>query len=126
VLAAGTDRFIHDRRIAPVASCPAAASRAPSGNPAVLIVTLDPWRDTPGRLGTIASGWGLTAGAHLLGGSVEEVEQALNRWKIPRVRSTATGDVIHPSVAYVVRPNGRLAFLVDGSRQAVEEALRRL
>jgi len=88
-----------------------------------LVVTLDPWRDTPSRLPSIAARWDLGPDEHFLSGSVEAVEASLNAWKVPRVRNQATGELIHPSVTYVVGPRGDLAYLTDGSGPGVARAL---
>jgi protein SCO1/2 len=100
---------------------------AAAGDEAVpVFVTLDPWRDTPSRLPAMAAAWQLPPQAIVLGGSVEDVEFVLNRWRIPRVRNEVTGDVIHPSVAYVLDAEGRLRYQTNASREAVREALNRL
>jgi protein SCO1/2 len=110
--------------------CPAlirnalSASRRRTGaRPAVLIVTLDPWRDTPARLASLAARWGLATREHVLSGSVEEVERTLNAWRVPRVRNRATGALVHPAVTYVVSSAGRMAWLTDGTSAALERAL---
>jgi cytochrome oxidase Cu insertion factor (SCO1/SenC/PrrC family) len=95
--------------------------------PAVLIVTLDPWRDTPSRLPSLAESWQLPAGdAFVLSGAVEQVESVLNAWNIPRTRNESTGDVTHPSLVYVVDNNGRIAFASTGGSENLAALLRRL
>lgn len=91
-----------------------------------VVVTLDPWRDTPSRLPSIAAAWQLPEGVHLLSGTVEEVEFVLDRWKIPRIRNQSNGDVIHPSVTYIVAPNGRLAYMSDGSVERMVQGMERV
>ncbi len=92
--------------------------------PPLLIVTLDPWRDPPARLPAIAETWGLDDGSRVLSGTVEAVELALSAWQVPRSRNTATGELIHPAIAYVVNPAGRITHLVDGSLEATLLALK--
>lgn len=92
--------------------------------PPLLVVTLDPWRDPPARLPAIAEAWRLDEGARVLSGTVEEVELVLSAWQVPRSRNTVTGDLIHPAVAYVVSPAGRITHLTDGSLEATLLALR--
>jgi len=94
--------------------------------PAVVVVTLDPWRDTPGRLPTMAEQWGLHGDAHVLSGDPETVERVLNAWRVPRVRNEKTGDIIHPAIVYVVGRDGRIAFAVSGSAEAMAAAVREL
>lgn len=88
---------------------------------AVVVVTLDPWRDTPARLQSVADRWGLDGPAdHLLGGTVEEVERALDAWNVARSRDLRTGDVTHPSLTYVLDERGRIAFVSLGGREVLE------
>lgn len=94
--------------------------------PAVLVVTLDPWRDTPSRLPSIARQWGMTGNAHILSGAPEQVERTLNAWRIPRVRNERTGDLSHPSLVYVVGPDGRIAYAIPGSEALIRAAVEAL
>jgi cytochrome oxidase Cu insertion factor (SCO1/SenC/PrrC family) len=103
-----------------------ARARRGARAPAVLIVTLDPWRDTPSRLPSIAERWGATGDAHVLGGSPVDVERVLNAWRIPRARNERTGDVSHPSVVYVVGADGRIAYVVTGSEPLIRAAVEAL
>jgi cytochrome oxidase Cu insertion factor (SCO1/SenC/PrrC family) len=91
--------------------------------PAIVVVTLDPWRDTPSRLASIARQWGLTGDAHILSGTPAQVEHVLNRWRVPRVRNVKTGDVSHPSLVYVIAPNGRIAYVVPGTTEQIIAAV---
>jgi protein SCO1/2 len=93
---------------------------------ALVIVTLDPWRDTPARLPYLADGWELTQGMHLVGGDVAAVERTLSAWRMPRVRNEATGDLSHPAIVYVVSPAGRLAYALGPDSDAIVEAIRAL
>lgn len=92
--------------------------------PPLLIVTLDPWRDPPARLPAIAEEWQLDAGTRLLSGPVDDVELVLSAWQVPRTRNPATGELIHPAMAYLVSPAGRITHLVDGSLEATTLALQ--
>jgi cytochrome oxidase Cu insertion factor (SCO1/SenC/PrrC family) len=94
--------------------------------PAVLIVTLDPWRDTPSRLPSIASRWGMTGDAFVLSGDAEQVERTLNAWRIPRVRNERTGDLSHPSLVYIVGHDGHIAYVVNGSVPLIRAAVEAL
>ena len=94
--------------------------------PVVLVITLDPWRDTPGRLPSIAASWNLTADAHLLSGSPDDVERALNAWRVPRTRNQKTGDIIHPRIVYVVGADGRISYVVNGGADTIAAAVQAL
>jgi cytochrome oxidase Cu insertion factor (SCO1/SenC/PrrC family) len=91
--------------------------------PVVLVVTLDPWRDTPGRLAHIARSWELGPDAHILGGSVAEVEAALDRWQVPRSRDASNGDIIHPPLVYLIDATGRVAWSVTGPADTLRDLL---
>ena len=99
---------------------------ASAGRAVPVLVTLDPWRDTPSRLPSIAQAWKLPGDALLLSGEVETVEFVLNRWKVPRVRNGSTGDLIHPTVAYVLDGEGRMRYQTDATEGAVRLALDRI
>jgi protein SCO1/2 len=94
--------------------------------PGVLIVTLDPWRDTPARLASIAKLWGLDGDAHVLSGPPEEVERALNAWRVPRVRNQKTGEISHPAIVYVIGATGRITYAITGNADAIAAAVRAL
>lgn len=123
-----TFAFAHCETICPmtVADVLAARRRIDGVPPPVLVVTLDPWRDTPGRLGSIAASWRLDPDAHVLSGLPDAVERTLNDWRMPRARNQKTGDVSHPSVVYIVDANGRIAYVVTGGVEAIAAAVRAL
>jgi protein SCO1/2 len=104
----------------------AAAGRLSGGGAVLLVVTLDPWRDTPERLGSVARQWELGEGMYLLGGDVAAVERALSAWRVPRVRNMATGDLSHPALVYVVSPAGRIAYALGPDTEAIVAAVEAL
>lgn len=118
-----TFAFAHCETVCPflVRNALEAADRADPA-PAIVVITLDPWRDPPSRLPAIARRWELGDGAHVLSGTVDDVEETLTRWKIPRVRNPTNGDVVHPAVTYVVH-QGRLRYQTDGRRESLTAAL---
>jgi cytochrome oxidase Cu insertion factor (SCO1/SenC/PrrC family) len=109
-----------------VHSALAARDAAEGTRPAVVVVTLDPWRDTPTRLPHIAKMWKLGEDDHVVSGDVEEVEAAIDRWGYARSRDLTTGEIAHPSLVYVVGEDGRLVYVVAGYTEIIGEALRRL
>jgi protein SCO1/2 len=95
--------------------------------PVVLVVTIDPWRDTPSRLAHAALQWQFPAtDAWLLGGSVHDVEAVLEAWDVPITRNLQTGAVTHPPLVYVIDARGRIAFAALGGADALANLLRRL
>lgn len=123
-----TFAFAHCETVCPlvVSDVTTAAARLIDRSPVVLVVTLDPWRDTPARLPAIVSDWRLTGDARALSGEPRVVEQALNAWRIPRTRNERTGDITHPSLVYVINPAGRITFVVSGGADTIAAAVRAL
>ena len=120
-----TFAFGHCEDICPVIVQHARQARRDAGALAVplLVVTLDPWRDTPDRLSAIAAAWELGAEDRVLSGSVADVNGALDAWRVARQRDETTGDLVHGSTIVVVDPEGREAWRIDGAPQRVREAL---
>jgi protein SCO1/2 len=93
---------------------------------AAVVVTLDPWRDTPARLGAIAGRLGLEGDERLLGGEVSDVEGVLDRWRVARQRDLQTGDIVHPPLVYVIDPDGRVAFAAAGGEDLLVDLARQV
>jgi cytochrome oxidase Cu insertion factor (SCO1/SenC/PrrC family) len=123
-----TFAFAHCSTICPliVSDVLSARDKLTLQKPVVLIVTLDPWRDTPSRLKTIADQWGVTGDAHVLSGSVEEVELTLTRWRVPRIRNEQTGDLSHPTLVYVIGQDGKIAYVLNGTQSIIRAAVEAL
>lgn len=123
-----TFAYAHCDTICPivVADVLAARRQLTDRSPAVVVITLDPWRDTPGRLDTIANGWNMGPESHLLSGPPEAVERALNAWRVPRVRNQQTGNLSHPAIVYVIGAEGRIEYVVQGNAAAIVAAVRAL
>lgn len=92
----------------------------------LVVVTLDPWRDTPDRLPDLAERWHLGEGDHLLGGEIEAVEAVLDAWNVARDRNPMTGDVAHPPLLYMLDDTGAIAFVTLSGRQTLVELAGRL
>lgn len=122
-----TFAFGHCEDICPIIVDIAKRARRDAGADEVplLVVTLDPWRDTPERLATIAAAWELGPDDRALSGSVAAVNAALDAWGIARARDETTGDVVHGNTIVVVDPDGRAAWRIEGAPQRVREALSR-
>ena len=63
-----TFAFAHCATVCPAAVADVLAARRvlDDAHPVVLIITLDPWRDTPDRLQSIAESWNLTTDAYVV------------------------------------------------------------
>jgi protein SCO1/2 len=123
-----TFAYAHCETVCPIiiADVLAAGRNLSDRSPAILVVTLDPWRDTPARLGAIASAWGMGGDARVLSGPPDVVERTLNAWRVPRVRNEKNGNLSHPSVVYVIGPDGRINYAVTGNPDAIAAAVRAL
>ena len=118
--------------------CPAIVSQAlaaqrrsrergePERVPRLVIVTLDPWRDTPARLASLAADWRLGADAAVLSGDVAAVNAALDRWNVPRARDAANGQLDHPALVYLLDADGRIAYAANGDARTLGALLERL
>jgi len=94
---------------------------------AIVVVSLDPWRDTPGRLPALLEQYQLDPDRDfVLSGPVEAVEAALDAWRIPRERDSTSGDIIHPSLVYLVEPDGTIAYGSTGGVTQMISLARRL
>ena len=93
---------------------------------AIVVITLDPWRDTPERLAGLAEHWELAPGDRVLSGAVAEVGATLDRLGVGRSRDARTGDLVHGGTVLVLDREGRLAWRVDGGASRVREVLARM
>jgi cytochrome oxidase Cu insertion factor (SCO1/SenC/PrrC family) len=92
----------------------------------LVVVSLDPWRDTRDRLPHIAQSWKLDSADRVLSGDIGVVNATLDAWGIARSRDTTTGEVLHGSTIVLVDPDGRLAWRIEGTPVAVREALEQV
>jgi cytochrome oxidase Cu insertion factor (SCO1/SenC/PrrC family) len=123
-----TFAFAHCTAVCPLVVQDALRARelAADLDPALAIVTLDPWRDPPARLPAIAQSWRVDGDAVVLSGTVAAVEAALDDWQVARARDSLTGDVAHPPLVYLVDREGRIAYAATGNAVTIAELLRRL
>ncbi|HEU5040233.1 MAG TPA: SCO family protein [Gemmatimonadales bacterium] len=123
-----TFAFGHCTTVCPltVRAARTAARRLAGQGAVLLVITLDPWRDTEPRLPFLAEAWELGEGMHVLSGDVAVVERTLSAWRVPRARNPASGDVTHPSMVYVVSPGGRLAYALGADAEAIVTAVEAL
>ena len=124
-----TFAFAHCRTVCPaiVASTRSAIERLPRENVELLIITLDPWRDTPGSLPSLAKRWKLPSNAHVLSGEIDEVEETIRRFNIPTVRDKKTGDINHPAIVYIISPDNLIRYSFNNpSPKWLMDAIERL
>lgn len=102
------------------------STEAGGDRPAIVIVTVDPWRDPPSRLAHVAQMWSLGTDAHVLSGPIDAVLAELDAWEISIQRDERTGEVTHPALVYLVGPDGRLAFVATGGGDYLAQLIARL
>ena len=111
--------------------CPfvvATLKRAAPGGAPMLLVTLDPWRDTPSSLAGIARQWELPAGFHVLSSrDVGDVRRVAEAYGVSAARDDKTGDIVHPGLVFLIDGAGRLAYTFNNPpADWVREGLQRL
>jgi cytochrome oxidase Cu insertion factor (SCO1/SenC/PrrC family) len=102
---------------------------ASSGMPSeVLLVTLDPWRDTPSSLASIAARWALPDHAHVLSSrTASDVLKVAEEYGVPFERDDRSGDITHPGLVFVIDRMGHLTYTFNNPSVAwVREAIGRL
>ena len=122
-----TFAFGHCAEICPLIVSDLRTARRVAGRSDVplVVITLDPWRDTPERLPALARHWGLERSDRVLSGSVTEVEASLDALGITRRRNETTGDVYHATTVLILDARGRIGWRVDGGSGGVADVLAR-
>lgn len=101
-----------------------------SNNVRGIFITLDPWRDKPSRLLTLAEQWKIPKGSLLLSGDVSSVTKVHSDFKIPAQREEKTGEITHPGLVFVIDKKGEIAYtfnsppvqwLVDAYNKVAQE-----
>jgi len=93
----------------------------------VMVVTLDPRRDTCGSLGGLAHLWSLPAGSRILGGEVEQVEAALAAFSMTIERNLQTGEILHPALVLVLDTRGHIRYRLNSPSQVwLQDAVARV
>lgn len=116
-----TFAFAHCPSICPliVQNVQQATQQLPEITPQIVIITLDPWRDTPDQLDQQAEKWQLTNKDYFLSGSVEEVQQTLAAFNMPTEKDERTGEISHPGLVHVINPEGLIVFTFNNPTQAM-------
>lgn len=94
-----------------VASSPGSSGRSEGTGFTVAVLTLDPARDTPARLATLANAYGIRgADRKFLSGVPADVESALDAFGFARRRIPETGVIDHAPLYVLVDRSGRIAY----------------
>ena len=125
-----TFAYAHCATVCPVVvrTVKTAAEQLEKLDPAVVIVSLDPWRDTPSSLPDLIYNWQLEElpEVRVLSGEVERVLTVLEAWNMPIDRDTNTGEITHPALVYVLDRDGDIGYTLNGptARWVVQAAQR--
>ena len=120
-----TFAFGHCETVCPTVVGDLMAARRAAGRDDVrlVVITIDPWRDTPDRLPSLATHWGLRVDDRILSGTVEDVQAALDALGVARARNETTGVVDHPATVMLLDERGTMAWRLDGWWGAVDSLL---
>jgi cytochrome oxidase Cu insertion factor (SCO1/SenC/PrrC family) len=110
-----TFAFAHCKTVCPaiINTTTSALSKFPKDKVELLIITLDPWRDTPSSLPSLAKKWHLTSNAQILSGEIEDVNSVIEKYNVYAERNTKDGDITHPPIVYVIAPGNKLAYVFN-------------
>jgi protein SCO1 len=120
-----TFAFGHCETVCPtvVGDLMAARRAARRADVRLVVITIDPWRDTPDRLPSLATHWGLGVDDRILSGTIEDVQAALDALGVARARNETTGVVEHPATVMLLDERGTMAWRLDGWWGAVDSLL---
>lgn len=123
-----TFAFGHCATVCPVVVHDIRAARAAAkrSDIPVVVITLDPWRDSPAHLPMIASAWELEPTDRVLSGSVDAVERVLDVLGVQRRRDGRTGDIEHANVIMVTDTRGHVVRRIDGGWGRLNELIASL
>jgi cytochrome oxidase Cu insertion factor (SCO1/SenC/PrrC family) len=120
--------FAHCETMCPLVIETLKRATAGPGGAEVLLVTLDPWRDTPSALPGIARRWALPDGFHVLSGTrAADVLRVAEAFGVPSERDERTGDITHPGLVFLIDAEGRLGYTFNNPAPTwVRDGLLRL
>ncbi len=90
----------------------------------VVVVTVDPWRDTPSRLPALVAQWNLSSSDLVLSGSVDQVQAALEAFGIGISRDLRTGDITHPGRIFIIDAEAMMRYSVPADPAKIEQLIR--
>ena len=120
--------FAHCETLCPLIVDTLKQASSEAGATSVLLVTLDPWRDTPSTLPAIAQQWAVPETFHVLSSrAIDEVLRVSAQYGVASARDERSGDITHAGLVFLIDADGRLAYTFSNPSAAwVREGLRRL
>ncbi len=103
------------------------AMKNPVGNEIGMVITLDPWRDTPASLLQMSRDWNTGGRLEVLSGTTEEVIKTLSAYEVPMERNLTNGDIIHPPIVILIDREGNIAYKFNRpDANWIREGLKRI
>lgn len=92
----------------------------------LILITLDPWRDTPRALPQIAKNLSINSNSRLLSGKVPYVLSVLREFNVPIQRDLSNGNIDHPALIYFISSDSKIIFQMGNvpAHWIVQAALR--
>lgn len=87
----------------------------------IVVVTVDPWRDTPAELPAIARAWQLGPADRVLSGRVADVERVLGLYGTRYRRNEQTGEVDHSTTTFIIDGTGIIVRRLIGTAFRTED-----
>lgn len=117
--------FGHCTTVCPTTIRDVIEARRAAGTPDVrlIVLTVDPWRDTPDRLPYLADHWELGPDDRVVSGDVVHVEATLDALGIGRRRNEMNGTVDHASTVMLLDTRGRIVLRIDGWAGSIRQVL---
>ena len=81
----------------------------------IVVITVDPWRDTPAQLPAIARAWQLGTADRVLSGRVADVERVLALYGTRYRRNEQTGEVDHSTTTFIIDERGLVVGRLIGT-----------
>lgn len=92
-----------------------------------IIISIDPWRDTPATLPAMAQSWSLNHNAFLLTETPDVITKTLERYQIKTARDQKNGQINHAGQTMLVDRNGDIAYsFLNPTTEWITTAARRL
>lgn len=103
------------------------ALKKPTKGEIGIVITLDPWRDTPASLLAFSGEWASENRMEILSGETKDVLRTLAAYEVPMERSPTSGDITHPPVVLVIDKEGQIAFRFNRpDAHWIREAIERI
>ena len=100
-----TFAFTHCKTICPklIYTLKKAHNKVKNENIQLIIISIDPWRETVNNLKHSVKQLKLVDNEHYLTGSIEKINDFLNKCNFISSRNENDGDIVHPGIVYILK-----------------------